>query len=144
MAIEAIVANMDPVWTASGADAQPAAKRTQSAALKRFLQNVRDDGYPLLLVSDLNAASLNDAITENLGDEGITYFSSILSSGACESRYAVALHTLATPAHRVVAVGAEERGFEEARSSGITQCVALSDALRHGSAPFGRAHSSDR
>jgi hypothetical protein len=48
----------------------------------------------------------------------------------------VALHTLATPAHRVVAVGADERGLEEARSSGITRCVPLSDALRSGSAPF--------
>jgi hypothetical protein len=126
MAIEAIVANMDPVWNARSANS--------NAALKRFLQSVRDDGYPLLLVSDLSAASLNDAITEQLGDEGISYFSSILASASSESRYATALHTLATPAHRVVAVGAEEHGFEEARGSGITQCVALNDALRHGHA----------
>ncbi|SAL77926.1 hypothetical protein AWB74_05258 [Caballeronia arvi] len=143
MAIDAIVANMDSVWTASGKDTKRATQRTNGAALKRFLQTLRDDGYPLLLVSDLDAARLNDAITDKLGDEGITYFSSILSSGARASRYAVALHTLATPAHRVVAVSAEEHGFEEARSSGITQCVALSDALRHTSAPFSRAYSYD-
>jgi hypothetical protein len=140
MAIEAIVANMDAVWTGSGTNTQTVAKH----ALKRFLQSVQDDGYPLLLVSDLNAASLNDAIADTLGDEGITYFSSILSSSAYTSRYAVALHTLATPADRVVALSAEEHGFEEARNSGITQCVALSDALRHGSAPFGRACLSDQ
>jgi len=132
MAIDAIVANMDPVWTCTGEEAKPAAKHE----LKRFLQGVRDDGYPLLLMSELNAASLNHAIGETLGDDGITYFSAILSSSACGTRYAVALHTLATPAHRVVAVGADERGLEEARSSGITRCVPLSDALRRGSAPF--------
>jgi hypothetical protein len=140
MTIEAIVANMDAVWTESDASAQHVAKH----ALKRFLQSVHDDGYPLLLVSDLNAASLNDAIVDKLGDEGITYFSSILSSSAHASRYAVALHTLETPADRVAAVSAEEHGFDEARNSGITQCVALSDALRHGRAPFSLASSSDQ
>ena len=143
MAIDAIVANMDSVWTDAGADTQPAVKHEQNTALKRFLQNVRDDGYPLLLMSELSAASLNDAISETLGDDGITYFSAILSSSACGSRYAVALHTLATPAHRVVAVGADESGLEEARSSGITQCMPLSDALRNGSAQFDLAYSSD-
>jgi len=144
MTIDAIVANMDPVWTSTGDDAKPAAKHAQSAALKRFLQSARDDGYPLLLMSELNAASLNNAIGETLGDDGITYFSAILSSSACGTRYAVALHTLATPANRVVAVGVDERGLEEARSSGITRCVPLSDALRRGSAPFSHAFSSDR
>jgi hypothetical protein len=136
MAIEAIVANMDPVWNARSANT--------NAALKRFLQNARDDGYPLLLVSDLNAARLNAAITEQLGHEGISYFSSILASSETESRYAVALHTLATPADRVVAVSAEERGFEEARSSGITQCMALKDALQQEAALFGSTCSSDQ
>jgi len=144
MTIDAIVANMDPVWTSTGDDAKPAAKHAQSAALKRFLQSARDHGYPLLLMSELNAASLNNAIGETLGDDGITYFSAILSSSACGTRYAVALHTLATPAHRVVAVGADERELEEARSSGITRCMPLSDALRRGSAPFSHAFSSDR
>jgi hypothetical protein len=143
MAIDAIVANMDSVWTAGGRDTKQSA-HVHDASLKRFLQTMRDDGYPLALVSDLDAARLNDAIADKLGDEGVTYFSSILSSGASESRYAMALHTLATPAHRVVAVSAGEGGFEEARSSGITQCVALRDALRHASAPFSRAHSYDR
>jgi hypothetical protein len=140
MTIDAIVANMDSVWTGM----EPATKHAQGAALRRFLQSARDDGYPLLLMSELNAASLNDAISETLGDDGITYFSAILSSRACGTRYAVALHTLATPAHRVVAVGADERGLEEARSSGITQYVPLSDALRRGSAPFAQTFSSDR
>jgi hypothetical protein len=90
-------------------------------------------------MSELNAASLNDAISETLGDDGIAYFSSILSSSESGSRYAVALHTLETPAHRVVAVSADERGLEEARSSGITQCLPLSNALRTGSAQFDRA-----
>jgi hypothetical protein len=144
MAIDAIAANMDPVWTSTGEDTKPAAKYEQSAALRRFLEGVRDDGYPLLLMSELNAASLNNAISETLGDDGITYFSAILSSSACGTRYAVALHTLATPAHRVAAVGVDERGLEEARSSGITRCVPLSDALRRGSAPFSHAFSSDR
>lgn len=143
MAIDAIVANMDTVWTGNSENAKPAAKYEQSAALKRFLENARDDGYPLLLVSELNAASLNDAISETLGEDGITYFSSILSSSESGSRYDVALHTLATPAHRVVAVGADERGLAEARSSGITQCVPLSDALKSGSAQFEHAYSSD-
>lgn len=143
MAIDAIVANMDTVWTSIEEDAKPAAKCEQNAALKRFLESVRDDGYPLLLVSELNAASLNDAISETLGDDGITYFSSILSSSESGSRYAVALHTLATPAHRVVAVGVDERGLAEARSSGITQCVPLSAALKSGSAQFDLAYSSD-
>ena len=141
MAIDAIVANMDTVWTRAGDDRKRAAINEQSAALKRFVESVRDDGYPLLLMSELNAATLNDAISETLGEDGITYFSSILSSSECGSRYEVALHTLAAPAHRVVAVGADERGREEARSSGITHCVALSDALRRGSAQF---VSSDR
>lgn len=144
MAIDAIVANMDPVWTSSGEDTKPAAKYEQSAALKRFLQSVRDDGYPLLLMSELNAASLNNAIVETLGDDGIMYFSAILSSSACVARYAVALHTLAMPAHRVVALGADERGLDEARRSGITRCVPLSVALHRGSAPFSHDFSSDR
>jgi hypothetical protein len=144
MAINAIVANMDTVWAATGKGPRQEVTRDERAALKRFLESVRDDGYPLLLMSELNAASLNNAISETLGDDGITYFSAILSSSACGTRYAVALHTLATPAHRVAAVGVDERGLEEARSSGITRCVPLSDALRRGSAPFSHAFSSDR
>ncbi|CAG9269610.1 hypothetical protein [Paraburkholderia caribensis] len=143
MAIDAIVANMDTVWTNIDENAKSAAKCEQNAALKRFLESVRDDGYPLLLVSELNAASLNDAISEMLGDDGITYFSSILSSSESGSRYAMALHTLATPAHRIVAVDADERGLAEARSSGITQCVPLNDALKSGPAQFNLVHSSD-
>ncbi|SAK87147.1 hypothetical protein AWB79_06162 [Caballeronia hypogeia] len=143
MAIDAIVADMDTVWTRTGGQEKPAAKHAQDTALRRFLESVRDDGYPLLLVSELNAASLNDAISETLGEDGITYFSSILSESESGSRYAVALHTLATPAHRVVALGADQRGLEEARSSGITQCVPLSDALRRGAAQFDHAYSSD-
>ncbi|KAK44010.1 hypothetical protein BG58_28145 [Caballeronia jiangsuensis] len=143
MAIDAIVANMDPVWTSTVEDTKPAVRYEQSAALKRFLQSVRDDGYPLLLMSELNAETLNDAISETLGDDGITYFSSILSSSACISRYEVALHTLATPAHRVVAVGVDEREMEEARNSGITQCVPLSDALRRGDARFGPSERNE-
>jgi len=143
MAIDAIVANMDTVWTRTSEDTKAAAKYEQSVALKRFLESVRDDGYPVLLVSELNAASLNDAISETLGEDGITYFSSILSSSESGSRYELALHTLETPAHRVVAVGVDERGQEEARSSGITQCMPLSDALRSGAAQFDLAYSSD-
>jgi hypothetical protein len=134
MAIDAIVMNMDSVWTSTGSDTKPEATCELSAALKRFLQGTRDDGYPLLLMSELKADVLNDAISQTLGEDGIAYFSSILSSSIRGSRYAVALHTLATPAHRVVAVGADEGGLEEARHWGITQCMPLSDALRSGSA----------
>jgi len=39
------------------------------------------------LVSELNAASLNNAISDALGDDGaIMYFSSILSSSTCDLR----------------------------------------------------------
>lgn len=38
------------------------------------------------LVSELNAASLNNAISDALGDGGIMYFSSILSSSTCDLR----------------------------------------------------------
>jgi hypothetical protein len=93
MAIDAIVANMDTLWV-NTEEAKQTAKIGQHAALKRFLESVRDDGYPLPLVSELNAASLNNAISDTLGDDGIMYFSSIVSSSACDSRYAVALHTL--------------------------------------------------
>ncbi|KAA0997512.1 hypothetical protein FVF58_48920 [Paraburkholderia panacisoli] len=134
MAIDAIVVNMDSVWTNTGRAAQSAATGELSAALKRFLQCMRDDGYPMLLMSELTAEILNDAISETLGENGIEYFSSILSSSARGSRYAVALHTLATPAHRVVAVEPDEVGLEEARTSGVVQCMPLSDALRSGSA----------
>lgn len=134
MAIDAIVVNMDSVWTNTGRDAQPAAAGELSAALKRFLQGMRDDGYPMLLMSELTAETLNDAISETLGEDAIEYFASILSSSARGSRYTVALHTLATPAHRVVAVDTDEVGLEEARTSGVIQCMPLSDALRSGSA----------
>lgn len=143
MAIEAIIANMDIMWTSTDRDGTPVAKYEQGVALKHFLQDVRDEGYPLLLVSELNAASLNDAINETLGEDGVTYFSSILSSSASGSRYAVALHTLETPAHRVVAVGTDRHELEDARSLGITQCIPLIDALRGGATRFGRAFSSE-
>jgi hypothetical protein len=143
MTIDAIVADMDLMWTGIGKDPRAAAKREQGAALKRLLQRIREDGYQLLLLSELDAGKLNDAICETLGEDGITYFSSILSSSECGSRYAVALHTLATPAHRVVAVGGDERGLEEARRSGISHCLPLRDALRDESAPFTRGYSSD-
>jgi hypothetical protein len=71
------------------------------------------------------------------------YFSSIVSSSACDSRYAVVLHTLGTSAHRILAVGADERVLEEARNSGITQCLALSDALHRGWKPFSLASAPD-
>jgi hypothetical protein len=40
-------------------------------------------------------------------------------------------------------VGVDEREMEEARSSGITQCVPLSDALRRGDARFGPSDSNE-
>jgi hypothetical protein len=84
-------------------------------------------------MSDLNAEHLNQAVSEALGEDGITRFSAILSSQRDQDRYAVALHTLETPAHRVMALGSSEQDLQEARASGITRCVHVSEALRHAS-----------
>ena len=133
MAIDAIVANMDHVWSAQAAPRDPAQLNEQGDALKRLLQRIRDDGYPLLLVSDMNAESLNSAISNTLGEDGITWFSAILASQSCSDRYALAVHTLETSPHRLMALGSSEHDLEEARAFGITHCVDLNDALLHAS-----------
>jgi hypothetical protein len=132
MAIDAIVANMDQVWSAYEDDADK--RRERYSALKQLVQRIHDDGYPLLLVSDLDAANLNSAISAALGEDGITYFSSILASQPRTDRYALALHTLETPAHRVMALGSSEQALQEARSFGIARCLHLNDVLHETSA----------
>jgi hypothetical protein len=132
MAIDAIVANMDQVWSAMDDEQAPEARSEQRSALKHLLQRFRDGGYPLLLLSDLNAEYLNSAIGSALGRDGVMYFSAILSSQAVMDRYAVALHTLETLPHRVMALVSSEHELEEARNFGISRCVHLDDALSHG------------
>jgi len=129
MAIDAILANMDNVWSAIDDGQDTEASHEQCRALKQLLQRLRDDGYPLLLMSDLSAEYLNGAIGSALGQDGLTYFSAILSSQAFADRYAVALRTLETAPHRVIALGSSEREFQEARTFGIARCVHLNDAL---------------
>ena len=129
MAIDAIVANMDPVWNANQVSGK-SQTRSYTPALERFLQDVRAKGFPLLLMSDMKSADLNRAIHEQLGEEGINYFSSILPSEAApDLRYAMALHTLGTQADRIVAVGVSQHHQDEARDSGITRWVHLADVL---------------
>jgi FMN phosphatase YigB (HAD superfamily) len=130
MAIDAVLANMDDVWSTKDDDQDSEGGYERSVALKQLLQRLRDDGYPLLLISDLSAEYLNSAIGSTLGQDGVTYFSAILSSQNSSDRYAVALHTLETAPHRVIALGSSEREFQEARTFGIARCVHLNDALR--------------
>jgi hypothetical protein len=131
MAIDAIVASMDHVWSAMDDGQDREAGCEQRSALKHLLQRLKDDGYPLLLMSDLNAEHLNSAISSALGEDGVTYFSAILSSPAETDRYAVALRTLETSPHRVLALGSSDHELHEARTFGIDRCVRLSDALTH-------------
>jgi hypothetical protein len=133
MAIDAIVANMDHVWSAFNDRQNSEDRNKQGDALKRLLQRIQDDGYPLLLMSDLNAENLNSAISAALGQDGITWFSAILSSQSRTDRFAVAVHTLGTSPHRVMALGSSEHELEEARTFGIAHCAHLSEALRHAS-----------
>ncbi|RZF23881.1 hypothetical protein EVC45_41855 [Paraburkholderia sp. UYCP14C] len=133
MAIDAIVANMDHAWSALAAPRDPAERNEQGDAIKGLLQRIRDDGYPLLLVSDMNAESLNSVISDALGEDGITWFSAILASQPCSDRYAIAVHTLETSPHRVMALGSSEHELAEARAFGIAHCVHLNDALLHAS-----------
>ncbi|MFL9935236.1 hypothetical protein P0D88_40425 [Paraburkholderia sp. RL18-103-BIB-C] len=133
MAIDAIVANMDHVWSAFDDRHDSEDRSKQGDALKRLLQRIQDDGYPLLLMSDLNAETLNSAINAALGQDGITWFSAILSSQSRTDRLAVAVHTLETSPHRVMALGSSEHDLEEARAFGIAHCVHLKEALRHAS-----------
>ncbi|HXZ07126.1 MAG TPA: hypothetical protein VEI25_03625 [Paraburkholderia sp.] len=133
MAIDAIVANMDQVWSTLAAGQDPAQRNEQGDALKRLLQRIRDDGYPLLLLSDMNAENLNSVISDALGEDGITWFSAILASQPHSDRYAVAVHTLETPPHRVMALGSSEHELAEARTFGIGHCVHLNEALLHAS-----------
>lgn len=138
MTFDAIVADMDIVWE-KREDARSAAEPERSSALKRLLEGARADGYPVMLVSELNAERLNAAITEMLGEDGVNYFTSILASRELVKRYSIALHTLSTPAHRVVALADDERQMNAARASGITHCVALTEALKRGFIPAGFA-----
>lgn len=131
MAIDAIVANMDHLWSAIDDGEDREAGCEQRSALKYLLQRFRDDGYPLLLMSNLNAGRLNSAINSALGQDGVTYFSAILSSPARTNRYALALHTLEASPHRVIALGSSDHELQEARTFGIDRCVHLNDALTH-------------
>ncbi|WP_321936345.1 hypothetical protein [Paraburkholderia sp. J8-2] len=128
MSIDAILANMDHVWLEIEDDLDNAAGRAKQRALRQLLQCIRDEGYPLLLLSNLSAEHLNSAIGSALGENGLTYFSAILSSELVD-RYAVALYTLQTAPDRVIAVGSTELELQEARSFGIARCVHLDDAL---------------
>lgn len=131
MAIDAIVANMDHVWS-TFEDTQNTEDRSERGdALKRLLQRIQEEGYPLLLMSDLKAENLNSAINAALGRDGTNWFSAILSSQSRTDRFAVALHTLETLPHRVMALGSSEDELEEARMFGIAHCVQLSEALHH-------------
>ncbi|MFT0172646.1 hypothetical protein ACLKMY_27190 [Paraburkholderia mimosarum] len=80
MAIDAIVANMDQVWSATGDGHNREAGTKQRCALTYLLQRCKEGGYRLLLMSDLNAEQLNSAISSALRHDGVTYFSAILSS----------------------------------------------------------------
>lgn len=133
MAIDAIVANMDHVWSALADRRDPVVRSEQGDALKRLLQRIKDDGYPLLLMSDMNAENLNSVISDALGEDGVTWFSAILASEPRSNRFAVAVHTLETSPHRVMALGSTEHDLEEARTFGIAHCVHLNEALRHAS-----------
>ncbi|WP_434667035.1 hypothetical protein P5W99_38100 [Paraburkholderia sp. A3BS-1L] len=129
MAIDAIVANMDHVWSAIHDGQDSETTNEQRTAIKHLLQRFRDDGYPLLLMSEMDAGHLNSAISSTLGQDGVMYFSAILSSKPGAERYAVALHTLETPPYRVMALSSSERELQEARSFGIARCLYLEDAL---------------
>lgn len=127
MVIDAIVANIDGVWDRY---IQSAEVCDEGEVLKRLLQGIKDEGYSLLLLSKLDAASLNVAISAALGPEGLSYFNAILSSRSEGDRYTVAMHTLATSPHRVMVLGTSESELQDARDFGIACCVRLSDALR--------------
>ncbi|MEM5439428.1 hypothetical protein [Paraburkholderia diazotrophica] len=129
MAIDAIVANMDDVWSTMDDSPDSEAGREQRTALKQLLQRIRDDGYPLLLMSNLSAEYLNRAIGSALGQDGVTYFSAILSSQEFTDRYAIALHTLETAPHRVIALGSSGKELQEARTFGIARWIHLNEAL---------------
>jgi hypothetical protein len=131
MAIDAVVANMDHVWSAIDGGQHREPGYEQRGELKHLLQRFKDEGYPLLLMSNLNAEHLNSAISSALGQDGVTYFAAILSSPAGADRYAVALHTLETSPHRVIALGSSDHELQEARTFGIDRCVHLNDALTH-------------
>jgi hypothetical protein len=130
MTIDAIVANMDHVWSNVDDNVVSTDASECGDALKRFLQGIKDDGYPILLVSNLSAATLNDAINATLGRDGIAYFSAILSAQSLNDRYALALHTLETGAHRVMAVASSESELQEARAFGFASCIHINDAMR--------------
>lgn len=134
MAIDAIVANMDHIWSAFDGKQDSEESSKQSDSLKRLLQRIQDDGYPLLLMSDLDAENLNRAISAALGRDGLMFFSAVLSSQSRTNRFAVAVRTLDTSPHRVMALGGTERELEEARTFGIAHCVHLKEALRQASA----------
>jgi phosphoglycolate phosphatase-like HAD superfamily hydrolase len=133
MAIDAIVANMDHVWLAFNDAQDDDNSERQSDDLKRLLQRIRNDGYPLLLMSDLSAENLYSAINAALGQDGVTWFSAILASRSHTDRFAVAVRTLETSPHRVMALGGSEHELEEARTFGIAHCVHFTEALRHAS-----------